>query len=372
MRRFPFLLSLLLLALFPVTARGEGWYLFANHIHSSYSEDNEELTRWKRTPGELIEMADERFRSLGMSGGIAITDHRTLAQTRDPGFAPVGVAQPIVGVEWGVSGEFSGHAGLLGLSGEDPPSSDGGPEKFPRMIEETHDRGGIVIINHPFSDGTPWTGGFLQGEDAIEIWNTVVYPGIPRRRSSEATFNAKAMAFWQQLLEKGHRVPGVGGSDYHFDPIDPFGIINLVWAQDDSPAAIIDAVREGHVVILMKPEAPRAIPEVDLDGDGTVDLRVGDLIEIDAPRSITFTVRIERARASNLLKVYEPGGRSFVRRVTGKTTLRFSRDYTPRDRSFFRVELWSSAGVPRSISNPIYIVGSEAPAPDFDLDPPEP
>ncbi|RME01846.1 MAG: hypothetical protein D6812_07325, partial [Deltaproteobacteria bacterium] len=130
MRRFPFLLFLLLLEVFPAAAWGEGWYLFANHIHSSYSEDNEEFTRWKRTPGELIEMADERFRALGMSGGIAITDHRTLAQTRDPGFVPVGVAQPIVGVEWGVSGEFSGHAGLLGLSGEDPPSSDGGPEKF--------------------------------------------------------------------------------------------------------------------------------------------------------------------------------------------------------------------------------------------------
>ena len=263
------------------------------------------------------------------------------------------MAWPIKGEEWG----GSGHAGAMNFDGDTRITEYSGPDRYAEMVAETHERGGIVVANHPRGDNA-WQTDRRLGIDGIEVFNTIVWsPG-----------NEMTVGWWQRLLAAGEQVTAVGGSDSHFRflPIEtPF---NLVWCESNDPDDVIAGIVGGHVIIAVSPGAPRVFLEADTNGDEVFDdAIVGDVLSISGTMSIDFQVRIECGDPSDRL-ILADGDGVFYDCVIGSgdgwdgDVYRFSRTFPDSSRSFVRAELRNHLNYPQSITNPIYAVGEYAPS----------
>ena len=329
---------------------GENWRMFINHVHTIYSEDNPEFQPVKSPVAYVINNANNMATALGTDAAIAITDHRTIEALFDPGFAPVGNAIPIIGEEWG----GSGHANLIGFSGDTKIKNGDGVTDYEAMIAETHSRDGIVIVNHPGS----WNSDRALGVDAIEVLNG---PAWTDR-------NLVALAWWQRLLAAGEQVTVVGGTDSHFifTPIQM--PINFVYAESNSQEDMLDAVVSGHVMVIMTTASGRALLTADLNNDGVYDdddddAMMGDEFIVSTPKTVSFEVKLEGAPSQLQLKLFDRNGVFYVEQVrTGSgwngSTYRFTRTFLPNEKNFVRAELVSLVG-PVCLTNPIYAVGTD-------------
>lgn len=160
----------------------------------------------------------------------------------------------IPGVEWTVGGY--GHFGLSGVDlATIPAAAD--------PAEAVHDRGGLVVVNHPFATPTkipgvrashhdlsfrPWTHG--KGEvpsiDAVEVWN--VPQGIADLlKGKEVRAEDRAFTAADQLARRERRpVAVVGGTDNHLNFVAP---TTWVRADDAGEASILAAIRAGRVCV---------------------------------------------------------------------------------------------------------------------------
>jgi len=213
-----------------VPARGGEFRAFFNHIHTIYSTDNPGWEDFKPSVAEVVARADQVAASLGMEAVVTITDHRTIEGCSDPGFAPVGLAVPMKGEEWG----GSGHAGVLNFSGDTRITEYSGEDRYELMVEEAHARGGFVIANHPRPGD--WETDRRLGVDAIEVWNTLVW----------STKNELALDWWHHLLAAGERITGVAGSDSHFRFLPIESPFNLVWCEGSQPDDMEQGLRDGR------------------------------------------------------------------------------------------------------------------------------
>ncbi len=146
-------------------------------------------------------------------------------------------------------------------------------------IAEAHSQGALFSINHPLAFAgyaMGWDYDVVEGVDAIEVWNNMF--NLPM-------FNFLAVrVFWDGLLQKGMRIPGVGGSDNHhlFKLFSFFyGIGNpstWVYAQELSAEAILDGIKAGNVSISYSPVAPRLDFSADENGDGIFQTIMGQSI----------------------------------------------------------------------------------------------
>lgn len=92
------------------------------------------------------------------------------------------------------------------------------PEAFLGLIQAIKEKNvGIVSINHPFLTVWKWLLVSLPLEwvDAIEIINDPTY------KENQAA-NLETLKFWDVLLNDGHVIPVVGGSDSHLKPDDRY------------------------------------------------------------------------------------------------------------------------------------------------------
>ena len=196
--------------------RGILEWVGAIHVHTVASDGGGTL-------GEVAEAA----RVTGLDF-VTITDHNVWAV---PGPEYVAGILMVLGEEARVP---SGH--ILVLGGDDPQQ---------RRIRRTEadQRGsplgssvpagkGLRIVAHPEGPGEPWQDWDPAGFDAIEIWNwdtelrddglddwpkaLLLLPAEPVSAMLELLDRPEAtLARWDQLLEEGHRVPGVCAVDAH-------------------------------------------------------------------------------------------------------------------------------------------------------------
>jgi hypothetical protein len=350
-------------ALLAGAAEGLAWNSVVYHSHTQYSDGN--LTvQWLML-----------YAALSGVDAIAITDHRTLDQCRDPYFRETLGTWPIRGEEWG----WDGHAGILGLSGDEPIPND----SIDLMLAEAAERGGLVVINHPFGSGDPWPRDYLdEGIGAIEVWNTIwltpfltegLTPGLPASGDLDGLDlaapylaagmgdelpNPRAVAWWQGFLAEGRRIPAIGGVDFHYFPLPLWLPVCLVAAPDNTPEEILAATANGRLVIARDPTSPRVFISADADGDGVFEALTGDDITVTEPGEIRFLVEVEGG-AGRLLRLWTAEGQlADVIIGPGRPwRLLLTADVDATTQDFLRAEVHSPVLdlIMLGLTNPIYV-----------------
>ena len=115
-------------------------------------------------------------------------------------------------------------------------------EDFLRVKNEAKRRGAVICMNHPHCKQCPWRWEMNAADvDVLEVWNAPTHFD-----------NLECTQWWHQQLRNGHKLPVVGGSDYHKDYV----ITNLltwpvtyVYAKSSSPEDILDSIVKGRTTI---------------------------------------------------------------------------------------------------------------------------
>ncbi|ATU07806.1 PHP domain-containing protein [Methanohalophilus portucalensis] len=187
------------------------------HVHSCFSKDSDSQF------DSILEWAKKN----GM-GGVAICDHDSV----EGGFAcarrALEIASDILVIPGQEVSSAEGHVLVLGASESVPASM-----SVHSTIEYAHDRGGLVIIPHPYKK-TSHGIGYLKGldVDAVEVFNS-------RCLTPYANTRAKIVA--ERL-----GLPQVGGSDAH-EPCMVGRSYTDIDVEDESVDSVLSAIKAGRV-----------------------------------------------------------------------------------------------------------------------------
>jgi hypothetical protein len=267
-------------AAFAQTGTG-AWYKGDLHAHSTYSDGDSSVA-------DVVANGE----SVGLDFFV-ITDHDTY-MNGEPAhwFDPYYQSEQMVllyGVEWTSS---LGHANVwstvpfsygdlwqanLDLDGE-------------AAVSAAHWEGALFSINHPMAIGCcPWKYQVYDGVDTIEVWNSMYrFPNFNRWAGH---------LFWDNLLNSGKRIPGVGGSDTHYlegvlshlyTHVNP---TTWVYADDLSAEAVLAGISAGHASISYSPNAARLDFRADADNDGSYETMMGDNIS-ESGNVVRFQIQI--------------------------------------------------------------------------------
>jgi predicted metal-dependent phosphoesterase TrpH len=301
------------------------WFAGALHLHTNHSDG-------AIAPPALAALA----RDAGLDF-IAITDHNTTTWTRETmPDAPLA----IVGEEITTP---AGHANVWGLNADAwidfrvVPTDRNAARDVNHLVAAAHHAGALFSLNHPYGDcaGCAWQQVIPDGLDAIEIWN------------GEAGPQDQAIALWDRLLRAGRHVTAVGASDWHRTPA-PIGAAAVrVLADTLSAPALIDAIRDGHVIVMR--DATTRPPTVTA-GCGSHAAAIGGTLRCAAGDSIS--VRVARpAVAGATATLVVNGSPAASKHLRGKTTT----ITTPAATGYLRVHVRDAAGATVAITNPIYV-----------------
>jgi hypothetical protein len=243
--------------------RGPGWYRGDLHTHSGQSD-----ARCRSLVGREAGCPPfYTFQEAAAHGldFVALTDHNVTSH-----FIEMGYLQPHFDTLLLLPGRElttrEGHANLLGYMG--PLETDlgrAGAETVNAMLASAHATGGFLTINHPSRPtgadclGCGWSARDTDyaAVNAIEVVNAGSTLEMPGDREAAIV---KQVQYWETLLNRGHRLIGVAGSDNH-DAIQyrgnsPIGaqaaigrIATVVHADDLSQGGILRGLRSGRVFI---------------------------------------------------------------------------------------------------------------------------
>ena len=248
-------------------------------------------------------------------------------------------------------------------------------DKRDTVIGQTkRDLGIHLSANHPES-GNAFTFSY-DIVDSVEVWNSAVWAN-----------NAGNIRVWDGLLKSGRRLTGRGGSDsHHGTPDTPAQTTSLsyqapennvgtpttwVYAKARTRQAVVDALTNGRVSVSANPYSPRVELYADRDGDGRMDMMMGDNAR-PTGKPVTFRVQLVGAgvqpAASYTVRVIRNGGKFQTLTISGAKPEAEFTDTPPIDlRTYYRVEVEGPAtpypevpgsmklsGTMLGLSNPIY------------------
>lgn len=226
---------------------------------------------------------------------MAFTEHNRVAQW----FSPA-VAHLIPSVELTFP---QGHVNIHGLSHADVlgPLSKMGSCSLADLVQWNAYGNAHVCVNHPFMEPWHFTDETLMVSHihSLEILCDPTY-------SDGAKANKQAVAFWDDLWRQGYRVFGVGGSDSHELPSQPYEGATLpslfgdpathVAASSLTTASLIESLQQGHVFV-----SRYAALALDIQPEGILP---GSAVPADTP-CITWQVTVTNFDAAEVLPVYQ-------------------------------------------------------------------
>lgn len=186
------------------------------HAHTRFFHGYDRLGAMFDPVGVQLLAAAGRYRHLD---GVALTNHDYYRDV-----APVDAIDvaPIPGIEISTT---DGHVVVVGPN--PPRRTEPGALTPEEAVDIAHDRGCAAIVAHPYR-------------------NSVV-------RESDADFdaievNGKHPRTWSRVEALAERLelPLVGGSDAHY-PIEVGRAYTAIDADELTPEAVVDAIRDGHV-----------------------------------------------------------------------------------------------------------------------------
>ena len=319
------------------------WLAFSNHNHSNYWDGKQPLTF----------MQQQAY--LQNMDAMALTDHNTLRGTSSHEFLqpPPGLIM-VKGMEWNAFREKGepvvGHAGILGMDGEENIPTGSGLEE---MLSEATRRHATVIINHPFTKGNSWTQAMPDPRaHAVEVWNGWW------ARVSPIIHNDKALGWWDNSLKEGRHLSAVAGTDNHGNWYDSISRnVNLVFAETPDQAGILAGIRAGHVSITSSPTSGRIYLEADGDGDGVFESMMGDTVPRPTSGKLTVQARVMGGKGKQVV-FYTAAGKQVTKSVdAAEATITVTLPITS-GHAYVRAELRAHPLLPMSmtaISNPVYV-----------------
>ena len=351
----------------PLQAREGVWIKGDWHLHSRHSTDSS-----NNPIGKIIGFAE----SQGFDY-LAITDH------------DVHVMGAVASHTWADPELRSDN--LLLFHGAELTANRGhinilstGPYDHQRVFDHRDDRDSNLLalkreLGVHFSANHPSTknhyGFSFDLADSVEIWNGSVWPK-----------NVPGVRIWDDMLKSGRMLGGRGGSDAHHGVPDapelttPHSIeatanyvgtpTTWVYARERTKQAVLEAMAAGRASVSANPFNPRVELVADPDGDGVMDMMMGDNVKpTGAP--VTFEVRLVGGgidKASYRVRVVRNRD-EFVTLITDPETrsVRFVDTPGTGERNYYRVEIEGPQtpypAVPNSmalsqnmvaLSNPLY------------------
>jgi hypothetical protein len=173
--------------------------------------------------------------------------------------------------------------------------------------------------------------------------------------------------FWQEQLNAGHRLTGIGGSDNHNAqaPLPGPGSIGypstVVYARELSVTAILDGIRDGHVFIDVTGSKDRVL-EMNASADAA-HAAMGDALRLASGATAEFTLHITHTNGGRV-EVIQDGERSSVLRDGGISQDDQSFTFAWKSdggRHWIRANVRGSDGRLCLVGNPIYINFDETP-----------
>lgn len=269
---------------------------------------------------------------------IAITDHNNAFHEKEIGNTS-GITV-IRGMEYT---NYNGHANFFFPTGTDSFVRNPLSNSFEEMAEtfiEAKLHGAVISLNHIRCEFCPWLFGFEDIPfDMVEVWNGPM-------KASEM----EAIAWWQENLSKGKRIPAVGGSDTHrIEMMRSFGTPTThVLADSRFADDILEALRKGRSSISVSPSGPWLWIRSGNSNPGET-FSSSDNTEVE--------VTVKRAVEGAIVVVWDGKGtkREWEIPSSGDATLSF---HAESDAVFYRAELYGEflgQMILFALTNPLYI-----------------
>lgn len=199
---------------------GLTWFAGDFHNHTVHSDGQHSI---------------EELAALGVEMGLdflAVTDHNTVSH--HPYLSEIGREYGITLIPGQEVTTHRGHANAFGDIGwidfRNNPN---------QWIIDTHERGGILSLNHPIDRDCSWLEPLSEKPGAVELWHSSWYRDL----------YGDGILAW--LSAQDRDVTLIGGNDFHrkSDAQRPGTPTTWVAATENTPEAILEAVKAGRTTI---------------------------------------------------------------------------------------------------------------------------
>jgi hypothetical protein len=336
---------------------GPAWYRGDLHMHTAQSDGECPSQTGKMVPCPVYFTADAAARR-GLDF-IAITDHNATSQ-----YNSMRELQPYFDKLLLIPGReittFDGHINFLGTT--DFVDFRLGSKAVPDMntlLRNADDLGGITSINHP---GDP-SGELCMGcgwtpQSKVDMHLLTAVEAV---NGGSEQYGIPNIPFWDNQLNNGCRLAGIGGSDNHrpMQPLDGIGSIGspttVVYATELSAPAIIAGIRAGHVFIDLAGTRDRLLEVTARAGDRTV--HMGDLLAAPEHEAVNFVMHVTGS-VGGTVRWFEDGQE--VASKAGGAISSADQSFpmawvSDGHRHWFRAEVVGANGKRWLLGNPVYV-----------------
>ncbi len=336
---------------------GPAWFRGDLHMHTAHSDGQCASQTGKMVPCPVYFTVDAAARR-GLDF-IAITDHNAGSQYDD-----LRELQPYFDKLLLIPGReittFQGHINFLGstdfvdfrLDGKTVPDMNA-------LLRAANSVGAITSINHPDSP----TGEICMGCGWMPSMPVDMHllTGVEAVNAGDEMRGISELPFWNQELNRGCRLTGIGGSDNHrpMMSLDRPGSIGspttVVYATELSTPAILDGIRAGHVFIDVEGTRDRSLDVTAQTALQTV--HGGDLLQVAQGDPVNFEAHVTNAFAGTLHWIVDghevtPPTNSDVGQTQQTIPLPWTSDGL---RHWFRAQITGPDGKLWLIANPVYV-----------------
>lgn len=333
---------------------GPAWFRGDLHMHDAHSDGSCASEAGKKIPCPLFKTV-EAAQARGLDF-IAITDHNTVSH-----FNEVRELAPYFDKMLLIPGReittFDGHANVFGttefidfrLTSKSVPT-------FNDLLNEVEKKHALISINHP---------GLPTGAACMGCGWSVKDTDFSRVHVIEAINGGlvegplSGIPFWQKRLNDGFRVTAIGGSDNHnasYAPEHESAIgkpTTVVYAANLSEAALLEAIREGHVFVDTQGSRDRAIEFTATSGTQTA--RMGDAMKAPAGSRVHFVLTMENLTGSRAEVVRDGVARGLGDAVRNAKETREFDDTSDGGKHWIRVNVRGEDGRLLVLGNPVYL-----------------
>jgi hypothetical protein len=332
------------------------WYRGDLHMHDAHSDGSCVSQSGRKVPCPLYRTVESAARR-GLDF-IAISDHNTISQ-----YDAMRELQPyfdrLLLIPAREITTFQGHANVYGTTAfiDFRLTSSYVPD-INQLLKQVQDLHGLFSINHP---------GLPSGESCMGCGWTVPNTDFSRVTAIEVVNGdsregpGSGISLWEEQLNKGFRLTGLGGSDNHNSDLPPDARsavgrpTTVIYAQALSEHAILDAIRSGHVFVDVEGTKDRIVEFEAKTGSSTASM--GDSINALANRKVHFTVRMIALQGAYPEMIRDGRSTDLMDKSASSTddaTRGF--DYvSDGKRHWLRVNIRSTDGSLLMVGNPIYL-----------------
>ena len=334
---------------------GAAWYRGDLHMHDAHSDGSCASQSGAKIPCPLYKTVEAAAaRSLDF---IAISDHNTISH-----YDAMLELQPYFDRMLLIPGReittFQGHANVYGTTEFIDFRLAKGHVTIGDILAQTEKLHGLFSINHP---------GLPSGSQCMGCGWTAKDTDYSRVGAVEAINGGtldgpmSGIHFWEEKLNQGFRLTGVGGSDNHNATMDPqvrsaVGYpTTVVYASELSEHAILDGIRAGHVFIDLQGTRSRRIEFTARAAGKTASM--GDGLKVDPGTDVHFSLTMTGLEDAHAEVIRDGEATTLLDGsvVKGATESREFEYKSDGKRHWIRVNVRAADGALLILGNPVYL-----------------